>query len=394
MKEKGSMKIVNGSLITPYRIINSDINIDNGIISSILPQIDVAADDQVIDASGFYVLPGLIDLHAHGGGGFDFMDATEEAFINAGKMHLSHGVTTMLPTTLSSSLSGLQKVLKVFKNLRTEEGIPYYPGLHLEGPYFSYAQKGAQDGKYIKPPEAGEYNEILKSHEIISRWSIAPELPGACELSSQLRKLNIVASIAHTDATYPEILESMENGFSMMTHFYSGMSGVTRKNAYRVAGSIESGYLINDLNVEVIADGSHLPPELLQLIYQVKGSGSVSLISDAIRAAGLGEGEFLMGSDLEGQKVLVEDSVAKLPDRSAFAGSVTMGTHLLKVMYESTRASLEEVVKMMTVNPAKILCLENRKGVLSRGMDADIVIMDRDFVTRYVIVHGSVVYSA
>ena len=208
-----------------------------------------------------------------------------------------------------------------------------------------------------------------------------------------MRKLGIIASIAHTDATHDQILESLEHGFSMMTHFYSGMSGLKRINAYRVAGVIESGFLLKDLPVEIIADGSHLPPSLLQLIYQQKSHAALCLVSDAVRAAGFGDGEYTVGSAAEGQKVIIEDGVAKLPDRSAFAGSVTMGCGLVQVMFENTTASLDEAVQMMTVNPARLLGLSHRKGVIAPGMDADLVIMEHDFSVRHVVRNGTVVYG-
>jgi len=242
----------------------------------------------------------------------------------------------------------------------------------------------------LRNPDKTEYEEVLKRTNRIIRWSFAVELEGSRDFLKALREHNIISSLAHSDATCAEVYDSYENGLSAMTHFYSAMSTVTRKDAYRVAGAVEAGYLIDDLYLEVIADGKHLPKELLQLIYKVKGSDRICLVTDSMRAAGMPDGESILGNKDSGMKVIVEDEVAKLVDRSAFAGSVATTNRLVRTFYNSTNASLYEVIKMMTINPAKLLKLDKAKGSIAEGKDADLIIFDEDIQIGFVMVMGNI----
>jgi N-acetylglucosamine-6-phosphate deacetylase len=199
--------------------------------------------------------------------------------------------------------------------------------------------------------------------------------------------------MAHTDAIYEEALKAFENGYSLITHLYSGMSGVMRRNAYRYAGVIESAYIIDEMNVEIIADGSHLPASLLKLIYKIKGPGRIALVTDAMRGAGMPDGESIIGSLKRGMKVIIEDGVAKLPDRTAFAGSVATTDRLVRNMINLAGAPLIEAVRMATSTPASIMGLSDKKGSLIEGKDADIVIFDNNITIDTTIVKGKVVYS-
>jgi N-acetylglucosamine-6-phosphate deacetylase len=265
--------------------------------------------------------------------------------------------------------------------------------MHLEGPYLSMNQVGAQDVRYIRNPDPAEYHEIISSTSCIKRWSSAPELKGSIELGRFLRSKNILPAIAHTDAIYEEVLEAFNNGYTLITHLYSAMTGVTRRNAYRYAGVIESAYLIDEMDVEIIADGVHLPPPLLKLVYKIKGPDKIALITDAMRAAGMPEGESILGSLHNGLKVIVEDGVAKLPDRSSFAGSVATANRLLKIMVQMADVPITDAVKMLTTTPARILNVLDTKGELVAGKDADIVIFDEDFTIQKTFVQGKIVYG-
>jgi len=266
-------------------------------------------------------------------------------------------------------------------------------GIHLEGPYFAYEQRGAQDPRYLKTPDPREYLEIIDKYPSIKRVSAAPELPGALDLGRELRKRGILAAIGHTDATYDQALAALEAGYSHMTHLYSGMSGVKRVNCYRVAGAIESGLLLDELSVEVIADGKHLPGSLLKLIYKCKGAEGIALCSDALRPTGLPEGNYLTGSQEDGQEIIVEDGVAWLKDRSAFAGSVVRGTQMIKTMVEVAGIPLQDAVKMATSTPARIVHLADKTGSLDQGKLADLTVMRDDFTVVKTIVGGKIVYS-
>lgn len=351
-------------------------------------------DAQIIDAKGHWVAPGFIDLHIHGGGGADFMDGTEEAFWEVARLHARHGTTAMNPTTLSCSKEELIEVVDLYEQVRHRPSPgSEFIGLHLEGPYFAMSQRGAQDPKYIREPDPAEYKALLSRPHSVTRWSSAPELEGAPELGEFLRSRGILPAIAHTEAIYEEVIVAFEKGYSHATHFYSAMSGVTRRGAFRYAGVVESAYLIDEMTVEIIADGKHLPPPLLKLIYKLKGADRTALITDAMRGAGMPPGESLIGSLRNGQKVIIEDGVAKLPDRSAFAGSVATADRLVRNMVQLADVPLTDAVRMMSSTPAAIMGISDRKGSLSPGKDADIVIFDDQITIQYTLVGGKVVYQ-
>ncbi len=387
-------KIINGRIITPYRLIEGGTLAVEGDRIVYVGQSDFEMDNcAVIDARGNYVSPGFIDIHTHGGGGHDFMDGSSEAILGAARMHAEHGTTAIVPTTLASTDNELFRTFEAFREAKTRNtNEAKLVGLHLEGPYFSPAQAGAQDPRYIKNPCREEYEKILDQSEDIVRWSIAPELDGAMEMGRLLRDRGILPAIAHSDAEYEQVQEAFENGYTHVTHLYSAMSGVHRRNAYRYLGVIESAFLIDELSVEIIADGCHLPPELIQLIYKIKGPAWTALISDSLRGAGMPEGESISGSLRNGQRVIIEDGVAKLPDRSAFAGSVVTADRLVRTVVSQAKIPLLDAVRMMSSTPARIMGFD-RKGSLSQGMDADILIFDDDIDIRLVIVMGKSIYE-
>jgi N-acetylglucosamine-6-phosphate deacetylase len=392
---KSMIKIFNGKIITPYRIIpNGTMLVKDGVI------VEVAAGDidvegvREIDAKGQFIAPGFIDLHVHGGGGHDFMDGSETAFLEIAKIHARYGTTSMLPTTLTSEHEDLMQTIELYQivNEKNTSGAQFL-GLHLEGPYFAMNQRGAQDPRYIRDPDPEEYQQILSHTSVIKRWSAAPELKGAIEFGKYISSRGVLASLAHTDAIYEEVLEAFENGYTLATHLYSCMSGVTRRNAFRFAGAIESAFIIDEMNVEIIADGIHLPPPLLKLIYKIKGPDRIALITDAMRAAGMGPGESILGGLKNGLRVIVEDGVAKLPDRSSFAGSIATADRLVWNMVKMADVPLIEAIRMITVTPAKIIGVADKKGALVAGKDADIVIFNEDIEVQATIIKGRVVYQ-
>jgi N-acetylglucosamine-6-phosphate deacetylase len=389
------LKIYNGQIITPSRIIgNGTVLVDDGRITAIEEgNIDVPGVVE-INAEGKYVSPGFIDIHVHGGGGHDFMDNTVEAFLTIANTHARYGTTGMLPTTLTSSKEELLETLRIYEiaDKQNTDGAQFV-GMHLEGPYFSLNQCGAQDPQYIRDPDPKEYKEILSGTSVIKRWSAAPELPGAIEFGKYVTSKGILVAIAHTDAIYEEVLPAFENGFTLATHFYSGMSGVTRRNAFRYAGVIESAYLIDEMDVEIIADGVHLPAPLLKLVYKIKGPGKIALITDAMRAAAMPPGNSILGSLKNGIAVIVEDNVAKMPDRSCFAGSVATTNRLIRNMVELADVPLLEAIQMASATPARIMKIGDKKGSIAAGKDADIIIFDADINVEMTIIKGKMVFD-
>ena len=389
------LKIFNGKIITPYKIIDGgSILVTGNTITAVSEKNIEVADAIEIDAQGKYIAPGFIDIHVHGGGGYDFMDGNETAFLKIAETHAQYGTTAMLPTTLTSTKEEMLQTLAVYEDAnRNNINGAQFLGMHLEGPYFAMNQRGAQDPRYIRDPDPEEYKDILSRSSSIKRWSAAPELKGAIEFGRYLRSKNILASVAHTDAIYEEVLEAFENGYTLVTHLYSGMSGVTRRNAFRYAGVIESAFIIDEMDVEIIADGVHLPAPLLKLVYKIKGADRTALITDAMRAAGTDVSESVLGNMNNGLKVIVEDGVAKLPDRSAFAGSIATADRLVRTMVYKADIPLPDAVKMITSTPARILEVSGKKGALATGKDADIVIFDSNINISMTMIKGRIVYD-
>ena len=389
------IKIINARVITPDGIIpHGTVIIKDGSIAEIRETNPEISDATEIDAAGRYLSPGFIDIHVHGGGGYDFMDGTEEAFHEIARFHAKHGTTALTPTTLSSDKKSILDTLTLYEkaSLNNHDGAGFI-GMHLEGPYFAMNQRGAQDPRFIRNPDPEEYMEILAASNAIARWSIAPELEGSIQMGRYLKKKGILPAIAHTDAIYEEVQEAFDSGFTLITHLYSGMSGVTRKNCFRFAGVIESAFIIDDMDVEVIGDGIHVPPPLLKLVYKIKGADKISLITDAIRGAGLPPGESVIGNKDNGLKVILEDGVAKLPDRSSFAGSTATADRLVRTMVTMAGIPLADAVKMLTSTPARIAGFSDKKGTIEPGKDADLILFDEHINVTFTMVKGKLIYE-
>lgn len=387
--------IFGGKAVDGGKIKESTIIAEDGIITGVLPggAVETAGDDRLIDASGCYVCSGFIDLHTHGIGGYDFMDNEPHKIGKALQSYAKHGVTGVYPTTLASGMDDLAAVLDGFAETEFKNtGGAEILGIHLEGPYFSPAQCGAQPKEYLKNPCREEYKMIAEKYPFVKRWDLAPELDGALEMAGYLSENGIIASAAHTDATAGQILEAAENGFTAAAHLFSGMSGVHRVNGYRVGGAVEGCMLCDRIKTEVIGDGIHVPKELMLLAYKVKGNDKMCLVSDSSRGADLQESaEFMLGSKTTGVKAVIDGGVAWLPDRSAFAGSIAVYDRMVRNVIDMG-IPIEDAVRMSSQNPAEIMHLKN-KGRLKKGYDADIVLFDSDVNVRYTIVGGEIVYK-
>ena len=384
----------NARIVLPDTILDDHyLSVKNGVIESIgkgTPDREQLNSCTTVDCGGQYLSPGFIDIHCHGGGGADFMDGHMEDILTAARAHLIHGTTGICPTTLTCSDEELFTFFESFRQAReVTEQMPHLLGIHLEGPYFSPAQAGAQPPKYLVHPRPEHYHEILRRGQgNIVRWSAAPELPGALELGDELAGKGIKVSMGHSDAGFEDIVNAMEHGYSQITHFYSAMSTITRKRGRRVLGLIECGYLFDRLKVEIIADGIHLPPELLKLILKCKNHDDICLVTDSMRGAGMPDGPSLLGSKKNGVPVIIEDGIANMPDFSSFAGSVATTDRLVRVMVQKAGLPVWEAVKMASLNPASFLGIQETYGSIEPGKSADLLIFDDDIRISSVYVSG------
>lgn len=383
-KISGGKVFINNQIST-----GPSVYFENGIITEVTEA--SRPFDVEIAACGRYVSPGFIDIHSHGGGGADFMDGTADAFLTAAAMHAKHGTTTLIPTATSGNLQETLAMEAAYRQAlsKNTQGADM-PGLHFEGPYFAMNQRGAQDPRHLRNPEPQEYMQILEQCKHILRWSIAPELPGALDLGRELKRRGILAAIGHSDADAIEVEAAFESGYSHVTHLYSSMSTVHRIGAYRHAGVLEAAYLIDGMTVEIIADGRHLPKALLQFAYKFKGPEKTALITDSMRGAGMPDGPSMLGHHANGLEVIIEDGVAKLPDRLSFAGSVATFDTLVRCIVQLAQVPLMDAIQMACVTPARIMGFHDR-GAIAKGLRADLILFDEDIRVSHVLVGGRTV---
>ncbi len=383
--------IKNGKVILEDRIEQADVLIEDGKFIKI-GNIEEECSN-VLDVHGLYVSPGFIDIHSHGGNGFDYMTGTLEAFKAATTLHMQHGATSIVPTTVAADINYTIEFLHKFDQLKENEEIPVRMlGVHLEGPYLALEQKGAILAQYIKNPQKEEYLKILNASKNILRWTIAPELEGAYALGDELQNRGINASIGHSNAEDFQVHEAVQHGFRSVTHMYSMTSSIVRKNCYRHPGINEAAYLEDDLYIEAIADGHHLPDTLLRLMVKNKGYDKMILVTDSMSAAGFGDGLFYLGNPEDHHQVLIKNGVGFMPDMSSFAGSVACTDQLVRTMLK-IGVPINQAVKMLSLNPAKLLHKDEELGSIAIGKRADLLIFDESIDMKYVFVDGDLRYK-
>ena len=374
------IKIKSDKIIVGERLFEGSVYVSNGKI------VEVSKEDkpceESYDYTGKYVSAGFIDIHTHGAGGFAFMNSTAEDVVKGCDYHLAHGTTSIVPTISAGSFETMKRaVINIHKAKDKTRG--HILGAHLEGPYLSPNQAGAQCPDFITPPIKAEYTSLIDEYgESICRWTYAPENDQDGAFCKYLTERGILASAGHTDAKYQDMQTAIANGCKLITHLYSCTSTVTREYGFRSLGVIESAYLHDELYVEIIADGRHLPPDLIKMIIKIKGTDKVALITDSLEIAGTDIKEGVMS----GTEFIVEDGVCKLKDRSAFAGSIATADCLIRTLVNECGYSIPTAVKMLTKVPAELLKIN--KGVLSKGYDADIVVFDEDINVSSIFVNG------
>jgi len=384
---------VNAKVLTPLQRKDAVVVVENGKIAGVDPRLDPTPDMQVIDAKGCYLSPGFIDIHVHGGGGYSAMTGNPQDVVRMCSAHAQYGTTSILPTTttaqipkLKTSMDGVRKAQVICKDSNIL-------GIHLEGPFLSRNQKGAQNEENILKPTECDYEDLLDYWDGIRMMGAAPEVEGCLELGRALEKRNIVPSVAHSDATYDKAVQALEYGYHDITHIYSGCSSVIRKNAYRIAGVVEAGLVRDEYTVQMIADLKHLPIALIQLIYKCKGADRISLITDGLEYAASELKEGTVYRQPGGVETVYEDGVMKLLDRQAFAGSVATCNKLVHNLYKHADISLLDTVKMATWTPARRIGVADRKGLIAEGYDADLLLFDDNIDMKMVMVNGNMLFN-
>ena len=386
-------RLKGGILVSGGELLQKDLLTCDGRIEAVIPRETGTGEDyKIIDCSGSYVSPGFVDIHQHGGGGSDYMDGEEDTYLRATEAHLAHGATSVMPTLLSSGGEELLSAVKRYKAAERDGRIKAnLIGLHIEGPYISPNQAGAQKREHIRDFDEAEYRAVAAVADgSLKRWSAAPEVTGAERFADFARSEGITLSIAHSDADLDTVRRAYEWGFRHVTHLYSCVSTITRRGGFRVAGVLEAAYLIDGMNVEIIADGCHLPLPLLKHVMKFKAPERIALVTDSMRAAGAQSGESFLGSALDPTPVIIEDGVAKLADRSAFGGSIATCDRLIRTVMKAG-APLEKAVEMVTANPLSMMGLKLKKGKLAEGYDADVCVFDSDINIKNVMVGGILV---
>lgn len=379
-------QIINGKILTPQGWLKegSVILRDNKILE--VTNCDLAViGAELVDVKGMYVVPGFIDIHVHGGGGRDFQEGTEDAFREAVKAHSLRGTTSIFPTLSSSTVPMIERAVETCTRLMAEKDSPIL-GLHLEGHYLNPNKAGAQLPEWIKNPDPNEYIPIVENSHCLARWDAAPELPGALQFGKYCSEKGILPSIAHTNAEYSDVKAAFEAGFTHVTHFYNAMPGFHNKQGYKYEGTVESVYLIDDMTIECVADGIHVPPTILRMAYKIKGVERMAVITDALAVAAADN-----SAKAFDPRVIIEDGVCKLTDRTALAGSIATSDRLVRTLVQQAEVPLEDAVRMASETPAHIMGVHRRKGTLARGKDADIVILDDKLKVRCVWQMGKII---
>ncbi|MEU0299104.1 N-acetylglucosamine-6-phosphate deacetylase [Streptomyces sp. NPDC006175] len=335
-------------------------------------------DARTVDLSGHWVVPGFVDIHNHGGGGASFATGTAEDALTAVRAHRAHGTTTVVASTVTGEMDFLARQAGMLSEL-VEQG--ELAGVHFEGPFISPCRKGAHSEGLLRDPDPAEVRKLLDAARGSARMvTLATELPGGIESVRLLAEHGVIAAVGHTDATYEQTVEAIDAGATVATHLFNAMPAIGHRAPGPVAALLED----ERVTVELINDGTHLHPAALELAYHHAGAGRVALITDAMDAAGGGDGFYELGP----LAVEVKDGVARLVEGGSIAGStLTLDTAFRRAVTVD-RIPVDDVVRSISANPARLLGLYDRVGSLDPGKDADLVVLDADFAVKGVMRRG------
>jgi len=392
-EEKVHTVIRNGTVVTPVESISDGIVVLEGSRISAVGKrgaVGEPREAKVIDAAGNYIVPGFIDVHVHGAKGGDVMDATRDALETMSGFFVTKGVTSFLATSLTAPQEKLLAVLECVRGIRRSEGLhgAEVLGVHQEGPFLNPEQKGAHQEDLLCDPSPELYDPYLEYSDVMISMTLAPELDGGVKLIEDLRSAGIVAALGHSHGIAREIAPGIEAGITHAVHGFCNMSTLRRDKLKRVAGAVETVLYDDRITTELIADGWHLGDTLMKLAVKVKGPERVAFVTDAMMAAGMPPGRYFLG----GLEAVVEDGIARLPDWSAYASSATTMDVCIRNGMALVHLSLQDAVRMATLTPASIMGVTDRKGSLSPGRDADVVIMDGDANVLRTFARGAEAY--
>lgn len=377
--------ITAGTILTPDEIIeNQDLTIDGEKILSIdTPGRTISDGNEIIDAKGCYVVPGFIDIHAHGANGFDTMDATSDAIIGMGSFFARHGVTSFLPTTVAASARDIQAAIDNVASMPPFSDAAQHLGIHLEGPYLSQEYRGAQSSQHLHSANPREYMPWI-GRQGVRLITVAPEVEGVPDLIRAGTEAGIEFALGHTSASYEQALAAVDLGLRQATHTFNGMARLDHHTA-GVLGAVLSD---DRIRAQIIVDGIHVHPAMVRLLIRAKGIDRTILITDSMRAAGMPDGDYALGD----QMAHVKDGVARTGAGGLAGSTLTMDQALRNVMMFGA-ISLPVALPMATRVPAAAIGLKDSKGLIAPGFDADIVILDKSYNVQMTMVGGRVVYG-
>ncbi|OIB04237.1 N-acetylglucosamine-6-phosphate deacetylase [Paenibacillus sp. LC231] len=366
----------------PHQILPSaTVWISNGKLKRIEPsqELDkIESDAELIDGNGMWLIPGMIDVHIHGANGYDMMDGTEDSIQEVSRACAATGCTSFLATSVSSTIEDLLNMIRSVKSVIGREQGARIAGIHLEGPYLNPKRKGMQNEKYLRHPNLDEMKFIFQeAGSLIKMVTIAPELPGGLELISYLKEQGVVIAVAHSDATYEEAKLAFAAGASHVTHCFNGMRPIHHRDPGLIVAAFEEPHV----SLQAIVDQVHLHPAIVRLMHRLKGPEGMVLITDALQAMGLGDGNYIFG----GHHVTVSEGIARLADGTLASSTVTMDEALR--LTEANGISMEDAVHMASTTPARILGLSH-KGKIEVGYDADLVLMDERYQVQWTMIEG------
>lgn len=392
--------MTNDSLLVRHgRVITRDGAVDDGWILCEFGKIVALGRGEIhpgastiIDAAGSHVLPGLIDIHTHGGNGADYTDATIDAWDTATRFAAEHGITAIQATTTAMPMDAIQRTLdlgRVWMSRPHPENATVL-GIHVEGPYLAESRRGCHPIPNLRTPTPEDTDFLLSYRDVVTEVTLAPELPGALEMIRRMASAGILISAGHTDIYDDDILRAIDAGVRHVTHLYACTSSMKFEKGQRRIGLVEMALTRPELSVEIIGDGKHLHPVMIQIVAKCKGNGQLCVISDCMAGTGLPDGS---PTSICGVPAIVRGGVGILADMSAWAGSATALDQDLRNVVNLAGIPLDQALDFFTCVPARILGLAN-KGSIALGMDADLILLDRELQVTRTVIAGKMIYEA